>query len=177
MNIKKKLILIGSFLFIAIFVVGFFIYQRNAATKMSPEDLARYESVYHEYPVQYLRRALDGYVANNFDGICMVPPAILASDGKKLGFEDSLSGLSAFDEVYYKSKFIVWSYNDNKENGKDIMILFRDKPDRLFYAWVGRDLGGEICLLGFNSRDIDKKVLKNTIKTLKPSIYDERYGI
>lgn len=158
--------------------VGLFVYlhKRNEMS-LSKEDLVKYESVYHEYPVQYLRRVLDGYVTTNFDGLCVMPPAITASETKENDI-NAKSGLNSFDEAYYKSKFIVWTYNKNKSgNGNDIMILFRDKPDRLFYAWVGRDSEGEICLLGFNSVDNNPKVLKDTIKSLNPSIYDTKYGI
>lgn len=175
---KSKKLFIGLLSLVVIIFSLFIYFTKKAEWKPTEENLINYEAVYHEFSVRFLRDALDAYVANDSKSVCILDAAVYKFNGKDKVFEGITSGLDAFDKSYYRSKFIVWSFTENSENGNNIMILFRDKPDRLFYAWVGRNPEGEICLMGFNSRDdTDKKALEKTIKSLKPSIYDTKYGI
>lgn len=177
----NKKVLVGSLIIIVVICGSIFLLKKNNYYHASPEELTRYESVYHEYPVVFLRKALDAYIGATENKVvndaCIMPPAIDAKSESLNGKETITEGLASFDSNYFKSKFVVWTYNQNKENGNDIEILFKDKPDRIFYAWVGRNKDGEICLLGFNSTNNDPEILKNEIKTMKPYIYDTKYGI
>ena len=179
-KLKNKKLLFGLLMLVALALCLFVYFRKRVEWEPTTENLVNYEAVYHEFPVVFLRRIFDAYVANDLENVCILPFAMNKIDGKDIGFENITSGLDSFDKSYYKSKFIVWSYFENKESGHDIEILFRDKPDRIFYAWVGRNPEGEICLLGFNSSNPSnqsKNKLERLIKTLKPSIYDEGYGI
>lgn len=174
----NKRVVILLILFIVL-ISGFKYFQKRNEFKLSPEDLVKYESVYHEFQVTFLRKALDAYVANDSSKACILESAVIEREGKG-EFEGVTSGLASFDKKYYKSKFIVLTIDDNKESvdGKDLQIIFRDKPDRIFYAWVGRNPSGEICLIGFNSDImIDQDYLKQVTTFANPSIYDEKYGI
>lgn len=178
-SMKNKKILIGLLGLIAVAVGMFFYFQKRNEFKLSSEDLVKYESVYHEFQVTFLRKALDAYIANDSSKACILESAVIKKDGSG-EFEGITSGLASFDIEYYKSKFIVLTIDDNKESpdGKDIQIIFRDKPDKIFYAWVGRNPEGEICLIAFNSdQDMGKQYLYEVVNLAKPSIYDERYGI
>ena len=102
------------------------------------------------------------------------------SDGKDYGVEGITSGLESFDKDYYKSKFVVATFGDNKEieGSKDIQIIFKDRPDRIFYAWIGNNPQGEICLLGFNSKnEIDSEKLRETINSSEPYFSDPNLAI
>ncbi|MCX6756564.1 MAG: hypothetical protein NTW35_00185, partial [Candidatus Nomurabacteria bacterium] len=45
-------------------------------------------------------------------------------------------GLNNFDKSYYKSKFLILSASDNDYGGVQAYIIFVDKPDKIFWAWV-----------------------------------------
>lgn len=177
---RKKVLLVLAVIIFATY--SFFVLRKKVELKPTGENLTNYESVYHEYPVVFLRKALDAYLGA-IDGkvvneSCIMPSAIDPKTEKVDNSETIVTGLASFDPSYYDSKFIVWWYEDSQIDGKNITIIFRDKPDRLFLAWVGRDSDGEICLLGFNSKEVtDKNKFNKTVKSLKPSIYDEKYGI
>ena len=177
---KRRKILVGLLIGLTL-TVGFFVYlQKRNEQSLSPEDLDRYESVYHEFSVTFLRKALDAYKANDLSTACILPPAIEKGSGKEYGLENMTSGLDAFDKDYYKSKFIVFTFEDSEivDEGKDIQIVFVDRQDRIFYALVGRNPEGEICLMGFNSRDdLEPKKLKETFKSLEPYFSDPTLAI
>ena len=68
------------------------------------------------------------------------------------------------------------------ENAKDIQIMFQDRPDRLFYAMVGKDpndpKSDEDCLLGFNSKEeMDQDYLQKTIEFYKPLFFDKEHAL
>jgi len=179
MNVKKKLLLIGLFVILSV-AIGSTIWFCNPVNKLSNEEFESYKSVYHEFSVTFLRKALDAYIENDPSKACILEPAIAKKDGKEYGMENMTTGLDAFDPEYYKSKFIVITYDDSKEfeEAKDIQIIFREKSDRIFYALVGRNPEGEICLMGFNSRDdIDPKVIKKSIKSYEPYFFDPELAI
>lgn len=178
MKNKKLLILIPI---IAFLIIGIFIYiQKKNEWKPTEENLANYKSVYQEYPVQFLRKALNAYLEHDSSLACILEIAVKKSDGKEFGMDGITTGLDAFDKKYYSSKFVVATYDDSKQfdDSKDIQIIFRDKPDRIFYALVGRNPEGEICLLGFNSKDnIDQNALKEMIKESEPHFSDPELAI
>ncbi len=139
----------------------------------SKEELEQYYRVYQNPYVIYLRKALNAYLANDSSQACIFEGAV-----KEIRKEGIITGLDAFSKDYYKSKFIVATINDDKENGKDIQIIFQDKPDRIFFAWVGNNPSGEICLLGFNSKErFDEKAMKETIDYYKTYLFDKEHAL
>lgn len=175
MKINKSFIILVSLLIILI--ASFFIFNQRKANELANNDLAEYQSVYNEPSVRFLRQALNAFVEDKSPEACILQAAVTKSSGKDYGMEGITSGLEAFDKSYYMSKFVVGSISDNSENGKDIQIVFRDKPDRIFYAWIGKTPYTDLCLLGFNSKDMDATSTKKFLESLKPSIYDTNYGI
>jgi hypothetical protein len=168
MNIKKLSV---GLVILFLIIIGSIIFLCKPPNKGIDKRIESYKSVYQENNVIFLRKALDAYIENDSSKACILQSAVTKSDGKDYGIEKITSGLEAFDKSYYKSKFVVATYKDNKETegSKDIQIIFRDKPDRIFYAWIGRNPQGGICLLGFNSRDdIDPAKLQETIKNTEP---------
>lgn len=176
---NKKLLIVLPI--IALLIIGIFIYiQKKNEWNPTEENLANYKSVYQEYPVQFLRKALNAYLEHDSSKACILEIAVKKSDGKEMGIDGITTGLDAFDKRYYSSKFVVATYDDNKEleGSKSIQIIFRDIPDRIFFAWVGRNPEGEICLLGFNSKDNqDQKVLKEMIDEGEPYFSDPNLAI
>lgn len=177
MNIKK---LSFGLVILFLIIIGSIIFIRNLSEKESNRKLENYKSVYREDSITFLRKALNAYIENDSSKACISQSAVTKSDSKDYGIEKITSGLEAFDKSYYKSKFVVATYVDNKETkgSKDIQIIFKDKPDRIFYAWIGRNPQGELCLLGFNSKDdIDPAILQETIKSTEPHFSDPNLAI
>lgn len=92
--------------------------------------------------IRHIRVALNGYL-----------------DGSNAGAEEIMAigtdakagcGLSDADSSYYKSKFILYKVSDSDYGGVQAYIIFVDKPDTIFGAWVYRLGGdGEYSLRGF----------------------------
>lgn len=141
--------------------------------ELVPEEREKYYRVYKNPFVLYLRKALNAYLANDSAQACIFEGAV-----KEQRREGIITGLEAFSKDYYKSKFIVATIDDDKENGKDIQVIFQDKPDRIFFAWVGNNPSGEICLLGFNSKEhFDAKAMKEMIDYYKPYLFDKEHAL
>lgn len=118
--------------------------------EFSQEELEKYYAVYDNSFVLYLRKCLNAYLANDSSGVNIAMAAV-----QKDRREGIISGLDSFDKEYYKSKFIVVTIDDSIAGGKDIQIMFQDKQDRIFYAWVYRLASEEedYELRGFNSKE------------------------
>jgi len=147
----------------------------NVLTNLNQEELEGYYKVYENPYAIYLRRALDAYSANDSTGINISMTAV-----KEDHREGITSGLSAFDKEYYKSKFIVATIDEDTENKdcRHIQIIFQDKPDRIFFAWVCKTEGGEFELRGFNSKDyIDPETMKETVKFYEPLLFDKKHAL
>lgn len=140
---------------------------------LDPRELEGYYRVYKNPFVLYLRKALNAYLANDSAQACIFEGAV-----KEQRREGIITGLEAFNKDYYKSKFIVTTIDDDKENGKNLQIIFQDKPDRIFFAWVGNNPSGEICLLSFNSKEsFDEKAMKEMTDYYKPYLFDKEHAL
>lgn len=51
----------------------------------------------------------------------------------------AIDGMKNFDIDYFKSKFALISNEDGKYGGKWMTIVFINRPDRIFFAWVLHD--------------------------------------
>ena len=116
--------------------------------EFSREELEQYYAVYENPFVLYLRKCLDAYLANDSSDV-NISMAAVQEDRR----EGIISGLDSFDKEYYKSKFVVITIDDSINGGKDIQIIFQDKQDRIFYAWVYQLVDGDYELRGFNSKE------------------------
>ena len=111
----------------------------DAIKKVEAEQPSRVGSstteaeIYASPYIKHIRVALNGYL-----------------DGSNIGVEDPTPytagdmncGLDNFDKSYYKSKFIVLGASDGDYGGVQATIVFVNKPDTIFWAWVYR-LGGD----------------------------------
>ena len=103
----------------------------------TPEEFEDYYQVYRNPYVIHIRKVLNSYLEGKIEGISS-PNVVVKTDIDKDGF---MTGLDSFSKDYYKSKFVVFSINDFLGGGKEIQIIFQDKPDRLFSAWVYKLVG------------------------------------
>lgn len=113
--------------------------------KFTTDQLSQYYASYQDPYVIALRTALNGYLDGTNNGMD-VPETVIESS-KREGYVD---GLSSFSKDYYKGKFIVYAMENSPAGGKDIAIIFQDKPDKLFRAWVYMLGGGSYDLRGFS---------------------------
>lgn len=86
------------------------------------------EEILNSPHIKQIRIALNGYL-----------------DGTNTGLEDSAlnvtsdemkCGLNNFSKIYYRSKFVILSASDNDYGGVQVFLVFVDKPDTVFWAWV-----------------------------------------
>lgn len=82
------------------------------------EQLQQYYLVYKNADVRYLRTVFDAYLQG------------------KPGREEEFQLLRKWDKAYFRSKFIVLSRDGNTFGGTFITIIFEDRPDKVFVAWV-----------------------------------------
>ena len=131
--------------------------ETAAEETISEEDLANFHKCQLDPFCRHLRLALDGYLDGTNEGM-QSPSFVIAPH-----LSEGSSGLGSFDKDYYRSRFVVMWLADALMGGKIITVLFRDKPDKLFDAWVYRLAGGEYDLRGWWSKDIDPEGLKKFI--------------
>ena len=135
---------------------------------MSENNLKKYYLIYKDPFVIYLRERLN----------------TLAKEPKNKDNQTTtennglIDGLPLFwnDAGYNKSKFIVLAVNDNHFGGSTIDILFQDKPDRIFSAWVYKIVGGEYELRGFWTTEKDK-MTPEQIDYYKPVLLEKNHAI
>jgi len=90
----------------------------DGEAQFTQEQLEQYYLVYKNADVRHLRVWFDGYL-----------------DGSR-GTAQERQILRKWDKTYFRSKFIVMSREANTFGGTLITILFQDRPDKVFVAWV-----------------------------------------
>ena len=127
---------------------------------MTAEQRSTLEAGLRNPYVLHLRKALNGYLDGTNVGIDK-PNLVI-----KFKCGGVPSGLDCFSKDYFRSKFVVFSFNDHITfRGKVITIIFQDKPDRLFVAWVRRFGDGSYDLSGFwQNKTFGKEVMKKIRK-------------
>lgn len=107
-------------------------------------DMALYPQIYKNPFVLHLRRVLNAFVKGTANAS---------------GFETTLStfgtSLSTVDQDYFQSKFMVASISQSAMGGKDIDIVFLDRPDTVFHAWVYKLAEGGFELRLFAAQETD----------------------
>ena len=86
--------------------------------QFTPEQLEQYYLVYKNSDVRYLRTLFDSYLNNSG------------------GTKEERQQLQKWNKDYFRSKFMVMSRENNMFGGTLIKILFQDRPDKVFVAWV-----------------------------------------
>ena len=84
----------------------------------TPEQLKEYYLVYMNADVRYLRKLFASYLQRGTTN------------------SDEFDLLKPWDPGYFRSKFVVLSRDENTFGGAFITIIFQDKPDKVFKAWV-----------------------------------------
>ena len=82
------------------------------------EQLKDYYLIYTNDDVRYLRELFGAYLR------------------KETGTKDEFNLLKKWGSDYYRSKFVVLSRDENTFGGTFITIIFQDRPDKVFVAWV-----------------------------------------
>jgi len=142
--------------------------------EFTKKQLEFYYASYKSPYVIHLRKALNGYLDGSNYG--MDTPEIVIS-GKRT--DETIDGLSSFDKSYYRSRFIVCIIRDFIGGGKEISIIFQDKPDKLFKAWVykihGRDKY-DLRMFGQNLY-FDKEKMVKIRQQYKKQLEDKKHAI
>lgn len=125
------------------------------------QEIAFNESIKKDEFVQHLRKMLDNPEAG-------------------IGLTTNFDNITKYAD-YIKSKFIVLSTDIAAGGGESIVLMFKDRPDKVFYAWVydyknnsGYDLRGftEYSLAKNEAPDIDE-----TQKLFSSQLCDKDFGI
>ncbi len=90
--------------------------------------------------VTFLREALDNYLDGGNDGVSHL--AIV-------GLETEITGLKNFDNSYYRSKFVTFPLSGSLAGGVEVRIIFIDKADKVFTAWIYPLATKDLELRGF----------------------------
>ena len=112
---------------------------------LSEEQLKSYYAVYSDPFVIHIRKALNGYLDGTNEGMEIPEAAIVGHDMES----GSRAGLESFEKDYYQSKFVVMALEDALMGGKTATIIFQDRPDRVFTAWVYKLGEDQYDLRGF----------------------------
>jgi len=128
--------------------------------QFTPEQLEQYYVVYKNPDVRYLRTLFDGYLQ--------------ASGGTAQ--EHHL--LDKWDKAYFRGKFIVMSREANTFGGTLITILFQDRPDRVFLAWVYPEANNKtLTLRKFDAGDFSEEDIKRINARYKALIKDKKHAM
>ena len=126
----------------------------------TPEQLEQYYLVYKNPDVQYLRTLFDSYLKNSG------------------GTEQERQQLSKWNKDYFRSKFTVISREDNTFGGTLISILFQDRPDKVFVAWVYPEGGNKkLALRRFDVGDFSDEDIRRIRVRYKKLIEDKTHAM
>jgi hypothetical protein len=128
--------------------------------QFTPEQLKEYYLVYKNPDVRYLRVVFDSYLRGSG-----------ASARERQLMEK-------WDKAYFRSKFIVMSRDDNAFGGTLITILFQDRSDKVFVAWVYPE-GGEkkLALRGLEPGDFSEEDIRRINVRYKKLIEDKDHAM
>lgn len=123
----------------------------------------KYYQLYDDPDIQHIRTSLNTYLKGD-------QSSLIPFETKTKKVDDTFTyGLDSFDKKYYKSKFVVVAIDDYIQGGSAVTLLFQDKPDRLFVAWVYAYSETYFVLRGFWSAT---KQNATTIKRLNTEMKD-----
>jgi len=149
------------------------------------EQLEGYYEVYKNPYVLHIRKALNAYLNGTNEGISFPESVINAQVLEETSLDSGAesadltpAGLDSFSKDYYRSKFIVFAINDGIMGGKIINIIFQDKPDKLFNAWIYQRAGGDYDLRGFwQNMTFTGEKMEKTVKLYKRYLEDKEHAL
>lgn len=148
-------------------------FKEVKTSEVNTKELEEYYQTYKNPFVIYLREALNAYLDNDISKVNITSNALI-----KTSDENFIRGLDAFDKEYYKSKFVVLTFTKHKAKGIELRIMFQDKPDRIFDAWIYRFADGDFELRGFASdENYDLEKIKELNNTYKQFLLDKEHAI
>lgn len=128
--------------------------------QFTPEQLKQYYLVYKNPDVRYLRTLFDSY---------------LNSSG---GTQQERQLLNKWNKDYFRSKFTVMSRGGNTFGGTLLTILFQDRPDKVFVAWVYPEGNNRrLTLRRFDVGDFSDEDMRRIRVRYKKLIEDKAHGM
>jgi hypothetical protein len=101
-----------------VFTIGALGQSSDGEANFSKEQLEEYYKVYSDAEVLHIRAVIDSFLAH-----------------KPLSAIES-GALSNISTDYLKSKFVVLANETHLGGGRNITIIFQDKPDKVFSVWL-----------------------------------------
>ncbi len=133
----------------------------DGEAQFTQEQLEDYYLVYKNPDVRYLRTLFDSYLKNSGRGTA-----------------PELQQLSKWNKDYFRSKFMVMSRANNTFGGTFITILFQDRPDKVFIAWVypeGSNM--KLALRRFDAGDFSDEDIKRIKVRYRKLIEDKTHAM
>ena len=128
--------------------------------KFTSEQLEQYYLVYKNPDIRYLRTLFDAYL------------------NKAGGTEEERQLLDKWNKDYFRSKFIVLSRDRNTFGGTFITILFQDRADRVFVAWVYPEGNNQkLALRALRVSDFSDEDIKRIKVRYKKVIEDKTHAM
>jgi hypothetical protein len=141
---------------------------QDAVSSKTPEGEAQfteaqlkgYYRIYENSDVRYLRTVFNSYLSG------------AGGDPRESGLLDKWS------EDYFRSKFIVMSRNGNPFGGTLIAILFQDRPDKVFVAWIYPEgSAGNLKLREFSPGNFNQEDTRQIQVRYKALIQDKKHAL
>jgi len=136
-------------------------HSKLASTKqpiLSKQEIESYRLVYKNPQVIHLREAMD---------------AALAGKGRS----DEQKIFAHWDKSYLGSKFVVLSIDRGLMGGNFISIIFQDKPDKVFRAWLYTKSKENIEVRTFDDAALPEEELNEITTRFGPYISDKALSI
>jgi hypothetical protein len=133
--------------------------NHSLTESITPDQWHQYHALYKTSEARYLRSLFNDYLAGESvtgDG----NNQLAEENGRERAYEFSL--LDKFDKSYYKSKFILYWFGKALGGGYQISIIFLDKPDRMFNAFVRTYPDGGSVMYGFDSANVTEDQMTKT---------------
>jgi len=146
--------------------------------KIIDEQTKEYYAVYQNPYVLEIRKTLNTYLEDpkSLSSTLVEKGTVPSGSG---GTELKIKGLDSFSSDYYKGRFVVVDIFDFMGGGKQIEILFPDKPDQVFWVWVYK-LGGDggYDMRGFSESPYwTKEKLNSFLKRNQTLIQDKAHSL
>lgn len=154
---KKKTVIISLLiLLLGLSVLGVLPYL-NKPNRSTVQETVANESIYFNNPEAiFLRQTFNDFLKTPNNGIS--------------------NGLNEYGNSYYDGPFIVYEENNSLAGGKQLEIIFVNKPDKMFTALVYKLATGEYELKGFGQNERVTSENLEKIKTqYKQYLGDSKY--
>jgi len=125
---------------------------------LTKKEVATYREVYKNPLVIYLRKAMDASLVGKG-----------RSDEQKL--------FASWDKAYLASKFVVLSIGRGLMGGNFVSIIFQDKPDKVFRAWLYTKSKDDIELRTFDDAALPTDELNDIKKHFGLYLSDKELAI